>query len=125
MSSDGSLYSDGPNSPLTNPATGARATRDGVSNEEYGAYLQLQRAFLENALKLSAVGRVDGFKNFDTRFSPRVSGVYSFGTGREHNLRASYSQAYRSPAQLDQYIYLDVGRLPWWATRPTGLRPPR
>ena len=57
------------------------------------------------------MGRVDGFKNFDTRFSPRVSGVYSFGTGREHNLRASYSQAYRSPAQLDQYIYLDVGRL--------------
>ena len=111
LSSNGTLYSDGPNSPLTDPATGARATREGISNEEFGGYLQLQRAFLDDALKLSAVGRVDAFQNFDARFSPRVSGVYSFGPARNHNLRASYSQAYRQPAQLDQYIYLDVGRL--------------
>ena len=111
LSSNGTLYSDGPNSPLVNPATGERAGRDGISNEEYGGYLQLRRAFLDDALKLSAVGRVDAFQNFDTRFSPRVSGVLSFGPRRQHNVRASFSQAYRSPAQLDQYIYLDVGRL--------------
>ena len=111
LSSQGTLYSDGPNSPLVNPATGERATRDGISNREAGAYLQLQRAFLADALKLSAVGRVDAFENFDARFSPRVSGVYSFGPDRDHNVRASFSQAYRQPAQLDQYIYLDVGRI--------------
>lgn len=111
LSSQGTLYSDGPNSPLVDPATGRRDTRDGISNREAGAYLQLQRAFLDDALQLSAVGRVDAFQNFDARFSPRVSGVYSFGPDRDHNVRASYSQAYRSPAQLDQYIYLDVGRL--------------
>ena len=111
LSSQGTLYSDGLNSPLVNPATGERATRDGISNREAGAYLQLQRAFLDDALRLSAVGRVDAFQNFDTRFSPRVSGVYSFGADRQHNVRASFSQAYRQPAQLDQYIYLDVGRI--------------
>ena len=111
LSSQGTLYSDGLNSPLVNPATGERATRDGISNREAGAYLQLQRAFAGDALKLSAVGRVDAFQNFDARFSPRVSGVFSFGPERQHNVRASFSQAYRSPAQLDQYIYLDVGRI--------------
>lgn len=85
--------------------------RDGINNSEYGAYLQLRRAFLGDALKLAAVGRLDGFQNFDARFSPRVSGVYTFGPAGEHNVRASYSQAYRSPAQLDQYIYLDIGQI--------------
>jgi outer membrane receptor protein involved in Fe transport len=111
LSSEGTLYSDGLNSPLVNPATGERAVRDGISNREAGAYLQLQRAFLDDALQLSAVGRVDAFQNFDARFSPRVSGVYSFGADDRHNVRASYSQAYRQPAQLDQFIYLDVGRI--------------
>ncbi len=36
--------------------------------------------------------------------------MYTFATaGAEHNVRASVSQAYRSPAQLDQFIYLDIG----------------
>ena len=37
--------------------------------------------------------------------------MLSFGPRRQHNVRASFTQAFRSPAQLDQYIYLDVGRL--------------
>ncbi len=111
LRSNGTLYADGPNSPLLNAEAGTRELRDGIENDEYGGYLQLQRAFLDDALKLSAVGRVDGFRNFDARFSPRVSGVFSFGDAAQHNLRASFSQAFRQPAQLDQFIYLDVGRL--------------
>ncbi|MGB3544658.1 TonB-dependent receptor [Rubrivirga sp.] len=111
LESNGTLYSDGPNSPLLDPAAGTRSVRDGIENDEYGGYLQLQRAFLDDALKISAVGRVDGFRNFDARFSPRVSGVYAFGPGRQNAIRASFSQAFRQPAQLDQFIYLDVGRL--------------
>ncbi len=111
LRSNGTLYADGPNSPLLDAEAGTRDTRDGIGNDEYGGYLQLQRAFLGDALKVSAVGRVDGFRNFDARFSPRVSGVYSFGDVGQHNVRASFSQAFRQPAQLDQFIYLDVGRL--------------
>ena len=33
------------------------------------------------------------------------------GAEREHNLRASYAQAYRAPALLDRYIRLDIGRI--------------
>jgi outer membrane receptor protein involved in Fe transport len=111
ISSEGTLYSDGPNSPLVNGATGERSSRDGITNYSYGGYLQLRRAFLDDALKLSAVGRLDAFKNFDARFSPRVTAVLSLGETRQHNVRASYAQAFREPAQLDQYISLDVGSL--------------
>jgi iron complex outermembrane recepter protein len=103
LSSNGTLFRDGPNSPIgTSP-------RDGIGNWELGSYLQVQRSVLENRLRLSGVGRADAFRNFDVRFSPRVSAVYSAGAEREHNFRSSFAQAYRAPAQLDQYIFLDIG----------------
>ena len=108
LSSDGTLFSDGENASPLQP-DGTRDVRDEIINEEAGGYLRVQRGFFDDRWKLSAVGRVDGFKNFDTRFSPRVTSVVTLGENREHNFRASVSQAYRSPAQLDQYIYLDIG----------------
>ena len=111
LNSQGTLYSDGPNSPLVNGATGERALRDDISNYDYGAYLQLRSSLLDDALDLSVIGRVDNFKNFDARFSPRASAVYSVGENDAHNFRASVARAFRQPAQLDQYISLDVGSL--------------
>lgn len=112
LNSQGTLYSDGPNSPLTCTATTCtRTNRDDISNYDFGGYLQLRRAFLDDALDLSVVGRFDAFQNFDARFSPRGSAVFSFGENDQHNLRASVSRAFRQPAQLDQYISLDVGSI--------------
>jgi outer membrane receptor protein involved in Fe transport len=110
LRSNGTLFTDGPNaSPLISGEGDARDVRDGIDNYEYGGFVRLQRSFAEDRLSLSAVGRVDEFRNFDTQFSPRVSGVYTLGDQRQHNIRASYAQAFRAPAQLDQYIYLDIG----------------
>ena len=97
LGSDGSLFSD---------------TKDGdrIKNYEYGAYAQVTKALLDNRLKLAAAGRVDQFQNFGTAFSPRASAVYTLGVDRQHNLRASFSRAFRAPTQNDQYIKLDVGR---------------
>lgn len=108
LTSNGTLFSDGENASPLQP-DGTRDVRDEIINEEAGGYLRVQRGFFDDRWNLSAVGRVDAFKNFDTRFSPRVTSVVTLGENREHNLRASVSQAYRSPAQLDQYIYLDIG----------------
>jgi outer membrane receptor for ferrienterochelin and colicin len=108
LTSNGTLFSDGENASPLQP-DGTRDVRDEIINEEAGGYLRVQRGFFDDRWKLSAVGRVDAFKNFDTRFSPRVTSVVTLGENREHNFRASVSQAYRSPAQLDQYIYLDIG----------------
>ncbi|UYZ62073.1 TonB-dependent receptor [Hymenobacter weizhouensis] len=82
-----------------------------IQNHEMGGYAQLTKKFLNERLKLALAGRVDDFKNFDPAFSPRASAVYSAGSSKQHNFRASYGRAFRSPTQLDQYIRLDLGRV--------------
>ncbi|WP_190242644.1 TonB-dependent receptor [Hymenobacter lapidiphilus] len=79
-----------------------------IVNYEYGAYAQLTQTLFEERLKLALAGRVDNFKNFDAAFSPRVSAVYSVGKNKQHNFRASYAQAFRSPSQLEQFLYSDI-----------------
>jgi iron complex outermembrane receptor protein len=81
----------------------------GVLNYEYGGYAQLSKTFLDERLKLAAAGRLDNFKNFNPAFSPRASVVYSLGSEKQHNFRASFSRAFRSPTQADQYVNIDLG----------------
>jgi len=96
LGSNGNLYSD----------------NDGrIQNHEVGGYAQLTKKLLEERLKLALAGRIDDFKNFNPSFSPRASAVYSAGDKRQHNFRASYGRAFRSPTQLDQYINLDLGQV--------------
>lgn len=80
-----------------------------ISNDEYGAYGQAAKTFFKDALKIQVAGRMDNFRNFDSKFSPRASAVYTFGDKRQHNFRSSYGVAFRSPTQIDQYIRLDIG----------------
>ena len=80
-----------------------------IPNYEYGTYGQITHAMLDDHLKLAAAGRVDFFKNFNPSFSPRLAAVYSLGARNQHNFRASYGQAFRSPSQTDQYLRSDVG----------------
>ncbi|UOQ70126.1 TonB-dependent receptor [Hymenobacter cellulosilyticus] len=79
-----------------------------IRNYEFGAYSQLTQTLMHDQLKLALAGRVDYFKNFSPALSPRASAVYSFGPDKRHNFRASYSAAYRSPSQLEQYGQSDV-----------------
>ena len=96
LGSNGNLYSD---------------DAERIQNHELGGYAQLTQKLLNERLKLAVAGRIDNFKNFNAAFSPRASAVYSAGTNKQHNFRASYGRAFRSPAQLDQYIRLDVGQV--------------
>ncbi|MRX48098.1 TonB-dependent receptor [Pedobacter puniceum] len=82
---------------------------DRIQNYEYGVYSQVAKTFFNDALKLQVAGRLDDFQNFDSKFSPRASAVYTFGEKRQHNFRSSYGVAFRSPTQIDQYIRLDIG----------------
>ncbi|RZJ90113.1 MAG: hypothetical protein EOO60_09310 [Hymenobacter sp.] len=93
LNTAGSLYEDEKNAPL--------------HNYEYGGYGQASKSFLDNRLKLAATGRLDYFKNFGAAVSPRGSVVYSAGENKQHNFRASYSRAFRSPTQADQYVRLE------------------
>ncbi|MEX0928581.1 MAG: TonB-dependent receptor, partial [Balneolales bacterium] len=98
LNSDGTLFNDEPGD-------------ESIFNYEYGFYGQAGRSFLDDKLNLLAAGRYDDFQNFDSKFSPRLSAVYSLGDSRQHNIRLSWQNAFRSPTQLDQYIDLDLGPL--------------
>jgi outer membrane receptor for ferrienterochelin and colicin len=103
LQSAGTLVSDGVNSPV------GQAVRNKITNRESGAYALIQQNLLNQKLQLTAAGRVDNFKNFGTHFSPRISGVFS--PTENHSFRVNYSTAFRQPAQLDQFIYIDYGTL--------------
>jgi outer membrane receptor protein involved in Fe transport len=80
---------------------------DGPINiEEYGGYVQLQKRLFNDVLKLTASGRYDKSKNFDGRFTPRVTALVK--VARDNNIRLSYQTAYRFPSTQDQYINLNV-----------------
>lgn len=95
LGSNGNIYSD---------------DNERIQNHEIGGYAQLTKKLFDERLKLALAGRLDEFKNFDAAFSPRASAVYSAGDKKQHNFRASFGRAFRSPTQLDQYIRLDVVR---------------
>lgn len=82
-----------------------------IENSEFGLYLQAGTKLMDDRLALLAAVRYDDFKNFDGNISPRVSAVYTVGDNRQHNFRASFQTAFRSPTQLDQYIMLDIGQI--------------
>ncbi|MDU0370698.1 carboxypeptidase-like regulatory domain-containing protein [Hymenobacter endophyticus] len=87
LGSNGNLFSD---------------VDDRIQNHELGGYAQVTKKLLDERLKLALAGRLDGFKNFDPAFSPRASVVYSAGSKREHNFRASYGRAFPDRAVLLQ-----------------------
>ncbi len=81
-----------------------------IKYEEYGAYTQLQKKFVDDRLKFTGSLRYDKAQNFDGNFSPRVSLSYSLGEGKTRNLRASFQTGFRNPTTQDQYIGLDAGQ---------------
>lgn len=75
-----------------------------IKIDEYGAFVQLQKKLLNDVLKLTGSVRYDKSKNFDGRFTPRVSAVIKIA--EDNNIRLSYQQAYRFPSTQNQYIDL-------------------
>jgi len=78
--------------------------RDGrIAINEYGAYLQAGKSLFNDHFKLIGSVRYDKNDNFDGQFSPRVSGIFSFG---QNNIRLSYQTGFRIPTTQNQYINL-------------------
>ena len=93
-------------------ANGHRLVTDSVrlriQNQEWGAYLGLERWFAEDRLKANVTTRVDKNVNFDYLISPAASLVYV--PNEKTTLRLSFSSAIRNPTLADQYLYYNVGR---------------
>lgn len=93
----------------------------GIRYNEYGAYAQLQKKFMDDRLKFTGSARYDKSQNFDGFVSPRVAFVYSAGENRLHNIRLSFQTGFRNPTTQDQYIGLDVGPFALIGSAPDNL----
>jgi len=94
LRSDGTLFND--------MAEG----RDGsIAIHEYGAYIQAGKGMFNDHFRLVGSLRYDKNENFDGQFSPRLSGIFSFG---ENNIRLSYQTGFRIPTTQNQYINLQT-----------------
>lgn len=78
-----------------------------LTNQEYGVFAQASKSLLKDKIKITLSGRYDKNENFDGRFTPRASAVYS--PTENHHFRASYQTGFRNPTIGDQYIKLNVG----------------
>ncbi|VAW22360.1 TonB-dependent receptor, partial [hydrothermal vent metagenome] len=92
-----------------------------IDYNEYGAYTQVQKKFVDDRLKFTGSIRYDKAKNFDGNYSPRFSVSYSLGEGKTRNLRASIQTGFRNPTTQDQYIGLDAGRAILIGSAPDNL----
>jgi len=91
--SDGTIFSD---------------TISNITNYEFGAYLGLEKRFLEDRLIASATVRLDKNQNFKFVSTPAASLV--FKPTANNFMRVSFASAIRNPTLTDQYLFLDVGR---------------
>jgi iron complex outermembrane receptor protein len=84
-------------------------TKDGrngtIGINEFGGFIQAGKSMFADHFNLSASLRYDKNENFEGQFTPRVSGVFSFG---DHNIRLSYQSGFRIPTTQNQYIDLQT-----------------
>jgi len=70
---------------------------------EYGAFIQAGKSLFKDHFKVTGSLRYDKNQNFDGQFTPRISGVATFG---DQNIRLSYQSGFRIPTTQNQYIDL-------------------
>ncbi len=92
-----------------------------ITYNEFGAYMQVQKKFIDERLKLTGSVRYDKNEFFDGFFSPRGSLVYTAGENRKQNFRASIQRGFRNPSTQDLFIGLDAGRAVLVGSAPQNL----
>lgn len=80
---------------------------ESISINEYGSFAQIGKKFFNDKVKFTVAGRYDKSQNFEGRFTPRITGVFT--VAKNNNIRVSYQTGYRNPTTQNQYIDLSVG----------------
>ncbi|MFD2288769.1 TonB-dependent receptor plug domain-containing protein [Pedobacter petrophilus] len=80
---------------------------ESIDIDEYGAFAQIGKKLFNDKVKITFAGRYDKSQNFEGRFTPRITGVFT--VAKNNNIRASYQTGYRNPTTQNQYIDLSVG----------------
>ncbi|MEM7484512.1 MAG: TonB-dependent receptor [Bacteroidota bacterium] len=92
-----------------------------IKYNEFGAYAQLQKKFLEERLKFTGSVRYDKNEFFDGFLSPRAALGYTAGEKRNHNFRVSAQQGFRNPTTQDLFIGLNAGAAILVGSAPANL----
>ena len=81
-----------------------------ITINEFGLYTQLSKEIAEK-LNLTGSIRYDKNENFEGRFTPRISAVYTVAesASSNHNIRASFQTGFRNPDTQAQFIFFDLG----------------
>jgi len=95
INSEGTVFFDSPGHP--------------IQFKQYGAFLQAGRQLINEQLKITTSARYDKNDYFKGQITPRFSVIYSFGTRKENNIRASIQTAFRFPSIADQMVDINVG----------------
>lgn len=82
------------------------ANQEEFNINEWGAYVQASKSFLDGNVNLQGSLRYDKNEYFDGQLSPRISATFTVAD--DHNFRASYQTGFRIPTTQDQFINLDV-----------------
>jgi len=77
-----------------------------IGTDEVGGFVQVGKKLVNDRIHLLGSIRYDKNENFDGRFTPRISGVFTVAP--QHNIRVSYQTGYRNPTNQDQYIDLPI-----------------
>jgi iron complex outermembrane recepter protein len=95
INSEGTVFADSPGHPIT--------------INQFGGFVQLNKEFLNEHLRVTLAARYDKNEYFKGRATPRISLVYSVDNDLNHTIRSSVQTAYRFPSIADQWVNLDVG----------------
>ncbi len=98
LNSEGNLFNDGP--------LGFNGI---IPVEEYGAFAQASKSWLDERLVFRGSLRFDKNQNFEGRVSPRGALVFSPDRAKQHFFRVSAQTGFRNPSPQESYIALDIG----------------
>jgi hypothetical protein len=82
---------------------------DPIRINQFGSFLQVNKNFFSDYLKLTGAFRFDKNQFFEAQYTPRFSLVLFLDSKMEHSLRGTFQTAYRFPAVADQWVDLDAG----------------
>lgn len=72
-----------------------------------GGFVQANKYFFKQKLKINGILRVDKNQYFDARFNPRIALVYS--PVPQHNIRLAFQQGYRFPSLFEAFSNINSG----------------
>jgi len=95
VNSNGTIFIDEPGDP--------------ISINQFGAFVQINKNFIHDQLRVTGAFRYDKNKYFEAQYTPRFSLIYFPDKNKEHSIRGTFQTAYRFPSIADQWVDVNAG----------------